>query len=206
MTDTTPDSTPTQDPTPEPLARLTGLTDAQAAIYTELIGLTEPATVIEIALAAGVGKSTAGRALPLLEQRGLAVHTPGGHNGPCRVPDVWYPTPLAPAPVDINGEVTRQAPVDPQPEPSIADTPEPDSDNAVHGETPHDEPAPEPPTAPDSDSTDTTTGEDDNAPQAAVPPQDTAHSGGNDSSDNGLRTRTTTTPPPRRNTPNRSRC
>ncbi|WP_148592511.1 helix-turn-helix domain-containing protein [Streptomyces sp. WAC01526] len=184
MSDTTSDSTPTQNPTPEPL---TGLTDAQAAIYTELVGLTEPATVIEIALAAGVGKSTAGRALPLLEQRGLAVRTPGGHNGPCRMPDVWYPTPPAPAPVDISGEANRQAPEDPQPEPSIADTPEPDSDNAVHEETPHDETAPKPPTSPDIDSTDTTIGEDNNAPQAAVAPQDTAHSGGGNSCDNGLR-------------------
>ncbi|MCW7985033.1 hypothetical protein XF35_06700 [Streptomyces platensis subsp. clarensis] len=114
MSDTTSDSTPTQNPTPE---TLTGLTDAQAAIYTELIGLTEPATVIEIALAAGVGKSTAGRALPLLEQRGLAVRTPGGHNGPCRMPDVWYP--VAPA---HDATITREKDHSPTPNESELST------------------------------------------------------------------------------------
>ncbi|UKY53536.1 helix-turn-helix domain-containing protein [Streptomyces inhibens] len=89
MSDTTPDSTPTQNPTPEPL---TGLTEAQAAIYTELVGRTEPATVIELALAAGIGKSTAGRALPLLEQSlpricCTAAHRAGSAPGsPTRAP------------------------------------------------------------------------------------------------------------------------
>ncbi|MGX1757203.1 helix-turn-helix domain-containing protein [Streptomyces lydicus] len=86
MSDTTPDSTRKHHAVSarEPL---TGLTGAHAAIYAELVGLTEPLTVAELALAAGVGHSTAGRVLNALEKRGVAVRTPGGHDEPRRVPD-----------------------------------------------------------------------------------------------------------------------
>ncbi|GGO99368.1 hypothetical protein [Wenjunlia tyrosinilytica] len=89
MSDTTTDRTPTLRPvpSPEPPAELTG---SPAAIYTELRSLTEPATVTELALAAGTGRSTAGKALTTLEQRGLAVRIPGGHDGPRRTPDRWH--------------------------------------------------------------------------------------------------------------------
>ncbi|TXC95231.1 TrmB family transcriptional regulator [Streptomyces sp. ISID311] len=179
MSDTTSDSTPTENPTAEPL---TGLTDAQAAIYTELVGLTEPATVIEIALAAGVGKSTAGRALPLLEQRGLAVRTPGGHNGPCRMPDVWYPT--APAHKATSTQDNDNAPTPVQPEPSADDTTEPANSATEFEDSSPDETAPDT-RAPDTDSTDTCIGTEPNtAPDD--PSQGTEHdNNGDDTSEDG---------------------
>ncbi|MFE6158792.1 hypothetical protein ACFQ7F_07725 [Streptomyces sp. NPDC056486] len=74
-------------PDPEPL---TGLTGAPAAIYTELV--TSPGTTgAELALAAGLGRSTAGKALVTLEEHGLAIRTPGGHEGARRTPDRWNP-------------------------------------------------------------------------------------------------------------------
>lgn len=73
-------------PGPEPLP---GLTGAPATIYTELAALTEPATAAELALAAGLGRSTTSKALTTLEAHGLAVRTPGGHDGPRRTPDRW---------------------------------------------------------------------------------------------------------------------
>ncbi|WP_344396495.1 helix-turn-helix domain-containing protein, partial [Streptomyces vastus] len=83
MSDTTTNGTPTPHvaPTPELLAQLTG---APAAIYAELTGLTESATAAELALATGLGRSTTGKALTTLEEHGLAVRTPGGHDGPRR--------------------------------------------------------------------------------------------------------------------------
>ncbi|MFD9211294.1 helix-turn-helix domain-containing protein [Streptomyces sioyaensis] len=177
MSDTTSDSTPTQDPTPEPL---TGLTDAQAAIYTELVGLTEPATVIEIALAAGVGKSTAGRALPLLEQRGLAVRTPGGHIGPCRMPDVWYTA--IPTHQATSGQDDDNAPTSAQPEPTADDTTEPAKNGTEAEDSSPDQTTPDS-TTPDTDNTDTCTGQESNTAQDA-PPQDTENDDSDDSSEN----------------------
>lgn len=74
---------------PEPLA---GLTGAPATIYAELVA--SPGTSgAELALAAGLGRSTAGKALVTLEEHGLAVRTPGGHEGARRIPDRWSPAP-----------------------------------------------------------------------------------------------------------------
>ncbi|MFF4602740.1 hypothetical protein ACFY12_08305 [Streptomyces sp. NPDC001339] len=148
MSDTTSDTTPTQTPASAPL---TGLTGAQAAIYTELIGLTEPATVVELACAAGVGKSTAGRALPLLEQRGLAERAPGGHDGPRRTPDLWYRT--APAHKANGTQDNDNTPTPAQPEPSTHDTTQP-TDSATETDDSSDQTPPET-TAPDTDSADT---------------------------------------------------
>ncbi|WP_414504769.1 helix-turn-helix domain-containing protein [Streptomyces sp. NEAU-L66] len=173
MSDTTPDSTPTQNPAPEPL---TGLTDAQAAIYTQLVGLTEPATVIEIALAAGVGKSTAGRALPLLEQRGLAVRTPGGHNGPCRMPDVWYTTAPAPSRKTTSTQENDNAPTPDQPESPTDEATERANSATENKGSSQDETA-RGATAPGTDSTDTYTGQESNAAQDD-PPHDTEHNDG----------------------------
>ncbi|MFC7305111.1 helix-turn-helix domain-containing protein [Streptomyces monticola] len=72
-------------PSPQPL---TGLTGAPAAIYTELV-TTPYATAAELALAAGLGRSTATNALATLEKQGLVVREPGGHEGARRVPDRW---------------------------------------------------------------------------------------------------------------------
>ncbi|MFB7161110.1 helix-turn-helix domain-containing protein [Streptomyces sp. NPDC001940] len=72
-------------PTPEPL---TGLTGAPAAIYSELVA-SPGATVTELALAAGIGRSTAGKALTTLEEHGLAIRDQGERTGPRRTPDRW---------------------------------------------------------------------------------------------------------------------
>ncbi|MEV0117695.1 hypothetical protein AB0H77_31415 [Streptomyces sp. NPDC050844] len=81
--------TPHPTPEPEPLANLTG---APATIYTELVA-SPGSTGAELALAAGFGRSTAGKALVALEEHGLAVRTPGGHEGARRIPDRWSPAP-----------------------------------------------------------------------------------------------------------------
>ncbi|SOE14772.1 hypothetical protein SAMN06272775_5690 [Streptomyces sp. 2323.1] len=87
--DTTTNGTPMQHVSPAPAPEpVTGLTGAHAAIYTELSGLAEPVTVAELALAAGVDKFTAGRAVAALEKRDLAARTPGGHTGSLRNSDL----------------------------------------------------------------------------------------------------------------------
>ncbi|MCC5035097.1 hypothetical protein DMH02_018230 [Streptomyces sp. WAC 00631] len=122
MSDTTPDGTKqTQHPAPEP-ASLEGLTGAPAAVYTALVGHPEGATVTELALSADVGRSTTGKALAVLEKQGLAVRTPGGHEGARRVPDRWRP---APEREDAPGEGTDHAPAEAQPEPSADTAPQP---------------------------------------------------------------------------------
>ncbi|WP_189491075.1 helix-turn-helix domain-containing protein [Streptomyces antnestii] len=72
-------------PAPEPL---TGLTGAPAAIYTALIS-NPGATATELALAACIGRSTAGKALTTLEEHGLAIRKEGERTGARRTPDRW---------------------------------------------------------------------------------------------------------------------
>ncbi|MBQ0987770.1 hypothetical protein KBZ10_25275 [Streptomyces sp. F63] len=122
MSDTTPDGTKqTQHPAPKP-ASLAGLTGAPAAVYTALVGHPDGATVTELALSADVGRSTTGKALTLLEKQGLAVRTPGGHEGARRIPDRWRPAPEREA---APGEGTNDAPAEAQPEPSADPAPQP---------------------------------------------------------------------------------
>ncbi|MGW3626194.1 hypothetical protein [Streptomyces sp. NPDC000880] len=181
MSDTTTDGTRTPHPVPapEPLTQLTG---APAAIYTELLGLTEGATVAELALAAGVGRSTAGKAVTTLEQHGLAVRTPGGHDGPRRTPDRWHPA-LTRATSSGDGS-SDQEPVSTQPEPSFTDNPEPVGNSADHEGAPTAEPTPEAPDAPEDGSTDAATVPTAEEPQD-TPPQDIEHSEGDDGGENG---------------------
>ncbi|MCJ0875587.1 helix-turn-helix domain-containing protein [Streptomyces sp. AP-93] len=174
MSDTTPDGTRTLHvaPNPEPV---NGLTGAPAALYTELAGLTEPATVAELALAAGLGRSTTGKALVTLEERGLAVRIPGGHDGPRRTPDRWHPAPATEA---TNGDEPSQPHADAQPETRPENTPEPDTNDtdtpAGSTETEPDttaepcDPAEAPPTLPTTDT-----------PQVS-PPQETEPAAGDD--------------------------
>ncbi|MFD7013519.1 helix-turn-helix domain-containing protein [Streptomyces sp. NPDC059928] len=104
-------------PEPEPL---TGLTGAPAAVYTELASLTEPATAAELALAAGLGRSTASKALTTLEQHGLAHREPGGHDGPHRTPDRWQRVQTNPTP-DADAKDTATAePANDSPDPAEA--------------------------------------------------------------------------------------
>ncbi|MFJ9174922.1 MarR family transcriptional regulator [Streptomyces sp. NPDC102360] len=84
-------------PAPEPLGNLSG---TPATAYTHLSAHPDGITVAELALAAGLGRSTTGKALTTLESHGLAVRTPGGHDGPRRTPDRWHP---APAPAQDSG-------------------------------------------------------------------------------------------------------
>ncbi|MEV0604261.1 hypothetical protein AB0I82_33880 [Streptomyces sp. NPDC050315] len=149
-TDTTPDGARTLHavPDPEPLA---GLTGAPAFIYTELVGLTAEngATTAELALAAGLGRSTAGKALVILEEHGLAVRSPGSHDGPRRTPDRWHPAPSHKA---ANNQSSHPEPVTPQPELVSVSLTKPDANCANSGEGPSDTTEPMAP-APDSGST-----------------------------------------------------
>ncbi|MFG2398443.1 hypothetical protein [Streptomyces lydicus] len=175
MSDTTTDSTSEQNPTPGPL------TEAQAAVYTELVGLTDPATVIEIACAADVGKSTAGRALPMLEERGLAVRAPGGHSGPRRNPDLWSAAVPSEAP---STPASDDAPALAQSEPCTGDITETTSSSTEDDDSSREQPTPEI-TAPDTDSTGTCAERPANAAQSD-PPQDTAErDDGDDTSQDG---------------------
>ncbi|MFG2656912.1 hypothetical protein [Streptomyces sp. NPDC048425] len=79
-------------PTPDPP---TGLTGAPAAIYSELVG-SPGATVAELALAAGIGRSTAGKALTTLEEHCLAIRDQGERTGARRTPDRWRCAPSQP--------------------------------------------------------------------------------------------------------------
>ncbi|MFE0178043.1 hypothetical protein ACFWZ2_37615 [Streptomyces sp. NPDC059002] len=137
MSDTTTDAVRTlrAAPVPEPLTQLTG---APAAIYTELTSLIEAATTAELALAAGLGRSTTGKALTTLEQHGLAVRTPGGHDGPRRTPDRWRAAPTA---ENSGDSTTDQEPSLTETEPSHpkerdTDAPKTGSTNANPGAAP----------------------------------------------------------------------
>jgi hypothetical protein len=134
MSETTPDGTPAlhADPAP-PLAALTG---AHAAIYTHLTGpnSTKGATAAELSLATGLGRSTAGKALAVLEDAGLAYRQPGGFDGRRRLPDHWYATTPAgaDAPAGPDGEPAVTPPAEPQPHtPSATDA----ADKSPSGQT-----------------------------------------------------------------------
>lgn len=90
-----------------PTDPVVGLTGAPATIYTELLAITnaEGTSAAALSQAAGLSRSTAGKALVTLEQRGLAVRTRGGHDGPHRIPDLWRATPTP--------DEGRQPPVEP---------------------------------------------------------------------------------------------
>jgi hypothetical protein len=154
MSDSTTNDTRTQHavPSPEPLA---GLTGAPAAIYAQLVNLTgdDAATAAELALAAGLGRSTTGKALVTLEQHGLAVRTPGGHDGPLRTPDRWRAAPNS----NSNTE-DGQDPVSTESADSAANAPEPSADSTVSENAQADEAT-----------TNTTAAPDDGADAASVP-------------------------------------
>ncbi|MCX4834413.1 MarR family transcriptional regulator [Streptomyces sp. NBC_01016] len=73
---------------PEPLPSLSG---APAAVHAELAAHPDGATTAELSLAAGLGRSTTGKALAVLEEAGLAERKRGGHSGTGRTPDRWHP-------------------------------------------------------------------------------------------------------------------
>ncbi|MFD7706984.1 hypothetical protein [Streptomyces sp. NPDC059786] len=151
MSDTTTTGTRTLHavPDPEPLA---GLTGAPAAIYTQLVKLTsdEGATTAELALAASLGHSTTGKALVTLEKHGLAVRTPGGHDGPHRTPDHWRSAPALETsdddPSTLQVAISLREPI----VTNASDThaAEPDGDSTDHGDTADAETAPDTSTEP----------------------------------------------------------
>ena len=161
-------------PTPEPLA---GLTGAPAAIYTELVGLTQPATAAELALAAGIGRSTTGKALTTLEQHGLAVRTPGGHDGPRRTPDLWRAAPTPEAGSNGTGD---HEPAGTRQQPSVTNSEEPVGNSADEKGVPGAETTPKIPAAPDDGNAAPATAPATEAPHDAQP-QDTEHADGDDS-------------------------
>ncbi|MFF4602808.1 MarR family transcriptional regulator [Streptomyces sp. NPDC001339] len=173
MSDTNPDTTPTPDGTshPEPL---TGLTGAAADVYTELLGLTEPVTVAELAHIAGIGHSTAGRAVATLEKRGLATRTRGGHDGPRRMPDLWHPVTRASAPEATDAPEHGEQPTDAQPESSPSDSAKPVDDDVECGEDTSGPSTSDASGIPDPDSLGHTITDDANVP-VDTPPDDTSN-------------------------------
>ncbi|GAA1279400.1 helix-turn-helix domain-containing protein [Streptomyces aureus] len=93
-------------PAPEPL---TGLTGAPAAIYTALIS-NPGATATELALAAGIGRSTAGKALTALEEHGLAIREEGERTGARRTPDRWRCAQSEPTDTEMSDETINTTP------------------------------------------------------------------------------------------------
>ncbi|GGW97786.1 helix-turn-helix domain-containing protein [Streptomyces noursei] len=168
MSDTTPDTTPTPDnpSAPEPP---TGLTGAAAAVYTELLGQTEPATVTELAHAAGIGHSTAGRAVTTLEKAGLAARTPGGHDGPRRMPDLWHPVPPTSNLEATDTPEHDAQPTDTQPESAPTESAEPVNDDVERGEETEEDGTSGTSAAPAPDSSHPTMADDANAPAQAPP-------------------------------------
>ncbi|MFM9446937.1 hypothetical protein [Streptomyces acidiscabies] len=158
MSNTTP-TTPHAVPDPKLPADLTG---APAAIYTELAkpAAADGITATELALAAGIGRSTTGKALTILEEHHLAIRTPGGYDAGRRVPDLWH---IAPAPqtstepADTEPDTTQEP--GPADDPAPATEPAPDENKA---DTPEPSTAPEEAATPPQPATD-------NLPQSEPP-------------------------------------
>ena len=134
-------STPVATSTPavsEPTSP-TGLTGAPAAVYTALVA-SPGTTAADIALAAGVGRSTAGKALAALEHQGLVTRTPGDQRNGRRLPDRWHPT-QPPAATGSESEIAVAA---------SAHSPHPASDAACAPDSAADPIAPEQPHAEDA--------------------------------------------------------
>ncbi|MGN5380501.1 hypothetical protein ACQ4WX_35290 [Streptomyces lasalocidi] len=164
MSNATTDNTRTLHAVPD-LEPLAGLTGAPATIYAELIKLTgdNVATAAELSLAAGLGRSTTGKALVTLEEQGLAIRTPGGHDGPRRTPDRWRVAPIGED--TISDTESDQDSVNTEPaEPAAAITPEPSEDGVDNEDAPADEAVT--PAVPDDDQADASITASDASPQA----------------------------------------
>ncbi|MGW3956982.1 hypothetical protein ACWEKM_40210 [Streptomyces sp. NPDC004752] len=154
MSDTTTDDTRTLHAVPDSEA-LAGLTGTPAAVHAELVKLTgdDGATASELALAAGLGRSTTGKALVTLEEHGLALRTPGGHDGPRRTPDRWR---AAPTGQNTTKEAeSNQEAVNAEPTDSTANAPKPSANNTDSENAPANEATPNISAESDDDGADT---------------------------------------------------
>ncbi len=134
--------------TPEPHVNTTTtqpaidtLTGSHAKIRAAL-GDSPGATSATLADTAGIGRSTAGKALTALEQNGLARRELGGRAGKLRIPDRWFPH--QPAQVDTTA---------PEPSPETHTTEQEPPSVAVPNGQPATQEAPVEATSPTNDST-----------------------------------------------------
>ncbi|MGW1913233.1 hypothetical protein ACWCQS_21485 [Streptomyces sp. NPDC002076] len=171
MSDNPTNNTPTLRavPDPEPLAQLSVAT---GAVYAKLVTLTDNdgATTVELALATGLGRSTTGKALVNLEEKGLAIRTPGGHDGPRRTPDRWRAAP-APWTSSSNASGTQEA------KPTDS---EPSAPHTSESQASHTDPESAPAAATTTDSEESSTVDEASATIASVAdaPHDTSHQDG----------------------------
>ncbi|WP_282798320.1 helix-turn-helix domain-containing protein [Streptomyces sp. CC224B] len=93
------------------------------------------AKVAEIALAAGIGASTAGKALTALEAHNLAHRERWGKVGGRQAADRWYPRPAATEPQEPASEGAEAAPhtAAPAAQAALAQTPAAEPDPAAAG-------------------------------------------------------------------------
>ncbi|WP_037913363.1 hypothetical protein [Actinacidiphila yeochonensis] len=145
MSDTTNHATTTPPTTPEPTPTPTGMA---AIAYEYLPAPDEAVSAAELALAAKMGHSTAGKVLNTLEKLNLAVRIRGTYDGHHRSPDLWHRAPTTEEPSE---SLTIATPTETQP-PASPSSPDPDvtplhSDETV-GASQDAQPQPEPHNAP----------------------------------------------------------
>ncbi|MEU8690465.1 helix-turn-helix domain-containing protein [Streptomyces sp. NPDC048665] len=109
---------------PDALAQLAGPPASVLAILVTLTG-DEETTAAELAVAASLGRSTTSKALTTLEKHGLAIRTPGGHDGPRRTPDRWRATRAPESSISDDSRTSDPAPT--YSEPSTTNTAESES-------------------------------------------------------------------------------
>lgn len=81
------------------------------------------ATAAEIARHAGIGGSTAGKALNTLERWNLAYREHGEKDGARKTPDRWHHRPVEATPAHISDEAETPAPADEAPAPAEPEAP-----------------------------------------------------------------------------------
>jgi len=85
----------------------TSTTQTPAEALVAALGAHPGATAAELAEVAGIGRSTAAKALAAMEHHGTARRGAGGRDGGRRLPDRWYPAAdgtAGPAPVEDGEE------------------------------------------------------------------------------------------------------
>ena len=111
--------------TPDVPRPVTWVTGPAAAILTELHDRPAGATVVALALAVEVSRSTTSKALTALEDRGLAWRSSGGNDRVRRLPDTWYlADPNHPESPAAEPNRTKPDPVQPRPRQAPAPCPQ----------------------------------------------------------------------------------